>query len=129
MFVMLSRMAISLDLLDYAICKNEAEHHGCVELQTINTLPLKAQVYPQDRVDVAQLGLLELCDDKGIIELINSWHQVDWQDIKEEDVSPSKHHLAHVKKPGSLHCLLLRHILDRLCPLSLLLLYLFKHDL
>ena len=53
MFVMFVRMTISLDLLDNAVCKYEAEHHGCVELQTVNTLPFETQVYPQNRVDVA----------------------------------------------------------------------------
>ena len=129
MFVMLVRMTISLDPLDYAVCKNEAEYHGCVELQTVNTLPFETQVYTQDRVDVAQLRLLDMSDDQGLVILINSWDQVDWQDIKEEDISPSQHHLSHVQKPGSRHSLLLWLILAPFSPLSPLLLCLLKHYL
>ena len=122
-------MTISLDLLDNTVGKYEAEHHGCVELQTVNTLSIKTQVCPQDRIDVAQLLLLNLADYQGLVELINSWDQVDWQDIKEEDISPSQHPLGHVQKPGSLHCLLLWHILAPLSLLSPLLQYFLKHYL
>ena len=126
MLVMFIRMTISLDSLDNAVCKYEAEHHGCVELQTVNTLPLETQLYPQDRVDVAQLRLLDLGDYQGLVILISSWDQVYWQEVKEEDVSPSQHHLCLIQKPGRLHSLLLRALLS---PLRPLLLCLLKHYL